>query len=125
RYDIESWSDLERWFFGNLALQKRYSMTRGCPFGTIGSGITDADELIRLDLCRIFEAMRRRIASFFIKEKAQGRLAVEVNEDELADYCIATAQGAMLMGKIKRSSEAVETVMRQALAHLRQFARAQ
>src|SRR5262249_48393082 len=54
RYDIETWTDLERWFLGNLALQKRYGMTRGCPFGTIGSGVTDADELIRLDLCRIF-----------------------------------------------------------------------
>ena len=123
RYDIGSWEDLERWFLDQVELQKKFQMTRGCPFGTIGNGLTGQDELIRLDLCRIFDAVRMRIAAFFIKEKAQGRLAQETDEELLADYCIAVAQGAMLMGKIRRSNQAVETAMREALAHLRQFAR--
>jgi AcrR family transcriptional regulator len=123
RYDIDSWADIEGWFLGQLELQRRYRMTRGCPFGTIGNGVTAADELIRLDLCRIFDAVRSRIAAFFIKEKAQGRLAPEANAEQLADYCLAVAQGAMLMGKIKRSSEAAETIMREALTHLKQFTR--
>ena len=37
-YDIKSWDDLERWFLDHIELQKRFNMTRGCPFGTIGSG---------------------------------------------------------------------------------------
>src|SRR5262249_1226051 len=122
RYDIASWGDLERWFLDQVELQKKFQMTRGCPFGTIGNGLTGQDELIRLDLCRIFDAVRMRIAAFFIKEKAQGRLAQEVDEEHLADYCIAVAQGAMLMGKIKRSSHAVAIAMGEALAHLKQLA---
>jgi hypothetical protein len=39
----------------------------------------------------------------------------------MADFCIATIQGAMLMGKIKRSSLAAETSAREALAHLRGY----
>src|SRR6266481_9443538 len=35
-YEISSWRDLERWFAAHLELQKRYQMTRGCPFGTLG-----------------------------------------------------------------------------------------
>src|SRR5262245_7940535 len=122
RYDIASWDDLERWFLDQVELQKRFEMTRGCPFGTIGNGLTGQDELIRLDLCRIFDAVRMRIAAFFIKEKAQGRLAQGVDDEHLADYCIAVPQGAMLMGKIKRSSQAVAIAMGEALAHLKQFA---
>ena len=37
KYEIESWEDLERWFRAHLELQKRFRMTRGCPFGTIGN----------------------------------------------------------------------------------------
>jgi hypothetical protein len=36
-YEINSWEDLERWFFSNIDLQKKFRMTRGCPFGTIGN----------------------------------------------------------------------------------------
>ena len=123
KHDIETWAGLERWFLDHLELQKQYDMRRSCPFGTIGNGVTDSDELIRLDLCRIFEAVRMRIAAFLIKEKAQGRLAPEANEEQLADYCIAVVQGAMFMGKIKRSSEATEATMREALAHVKRHVR--
>src|SRR5262249_19069406 len=87
-YDIESWQDLEKWFRAQTTLQRSFKMTRGCPFGTIGNEITENDELIRQDLSLIFEVIRHKIASFFIKEKAKGRLVHEANEESLADFCI-------------------------------------
>jgi len=39
----------------------------------------------------------------------------------MADFCIATIQGAMLMGKIKRSSRTVETTSQEALTHLKGY----
>lgn len=56
-YDIASWQDLERWFSAHLKLQKSFSMTRGCPFGTIGNEVTENDELIRQDLSLLFEVV--------------------------------------------------------------------
>lgn len=123
KYDIASWTDLERWFLDHIELQKKYRMTRGCPLGTIGNGVTEADELIRLDLSHIFEVVRNRLAAFFIREKARGRLAAEANEQAMADFCIAVVQGAMFHAKIKRSSQLGEATVRQALAHLRQYIR--
>ena len=121
-YDIASWDDLERWFFTQIGLQRRFRMTRGCPFGTIGNEVTENDELIRQDLSLIFEVARSKIATFFVKEKASGRLDPDVREDHLADFCLATIQGAMLMGKVKRSSQLVESVAHEAMAHLRGYA---
>jgi AcrR family transcriptional regulator len=121
-YEIDSWDDLERWFFSNIELQKRFRMTRGCPFGTIGNEVTENDELIRQDLSLIFEVVKNKLATFFIKEKAKGRLNPDANEEQMADFCIATIQGAMLLGKIKRNSRTVETTVREALAHLKHFA---
>ena len=120
-YDIASWEDLEQWFVAQVALQKRFRMTRGCPFGTIGNEVTENDELIRQDLSLIFEIVRAKIATFFVKEKASCRLDSAVREDELADFCLATIQGAMLMGKVTRSSQLVESVVREAMAHLRRY----
>ena len=117
-YEIESWEDLERWFMAQLELQKRFRMTRGCPFGTIGNEVAESDELIRQDLSLIFEVVKNKLAAFFIKEKAKGGIPLGTDEEALADFCIATVQGAMLMGKIKRSSRPVEMTIREALSHI-------
>src|SRR5215472_7590338 len=118
-YNISSWHDLENWFFGQIELQKTYGMKRGCPFGTIGNELREGDELIRQDLSLIFEVMRSKLTAFFIREKAKSRLAKDAKEDQLADFCIASVQGAMLMGKIQRTSEVAEASLREAIAHLR------
>jgi hypothetical protein len=97
-------------------------MTRGCPFGTLGNEVTENDELIRQDVSLIFEVVKNKLTAFFVKEKAKGRLAKKVNEEELADFCIATIQGGMLLGKIKRDSRPVEIAVREGMIHLRRFA---
>jgi TetR/AcrR family transcriptional regulator, transcriptional repressor for nem operon len=121
-YEIKSWKDLEKWFLAHAALQKHYEMTRGCPFGTLGNEVTENDELIRQDVSLIFEVVKNKLAAFFVKEKAKGRLARKANAEELADFCIATIQGGMLMGKIKRDSRPVEIAVREGMTHLRRFA---
>src|ERR1700730_3740752 len=120
-YDVGSWEDLERWFASHIELQKKFRMLRGCPFGTVGNGVTDKDELIRQDLSHLFEIVKNKLRAFFIREKAQGRRRADADEDRLADVCIATIQGAMLMGKVKRSPLPVEAAVREALAHLRRY----
>src|SRR5229473_3186727 len=117
-YDITSWDDLARWFNAQIALQKSYRMTRGCPFGTIGNEVTENDELIRQDLSLIFEVAKGKLATFFVREKASGRLEPHVREEQLADFCLAMIQGAMLMGKVKRNSQLVEHVVQEAMTHL-------
>ena len=120
-YEIDSWRDLEQWFRAQVELQKSFQMTRGCPFGTMGNEVTENDELTRQDLSLIFEVVKNKLAAFFIKEKAKGRLAKQASEERMADFCIATIQGAMLMGKIRRNSQTVESTVREALAHLKRY----
>jgi AcrR family transcriptional regulator len=121
-YEIDSWQDLEKWFRAQIQLQESFQMTRGCPFGTIGNEITADDELIRQDLSLIFEVIKNKLASFFIKEKAKGRLLKEAKPDSMADFCIAVIQGAMLMGRVRRTSQTATATVQEALAHLKGFA---
>ena len=79
------------------------------------------DELIRQDVSLIFEVIKNKLAAFFVKEKAKGKLAKQADPERMADFCISSIQGAMLMGKIKRSSQTVERTVQEALAHLRSY----
>lgn len=120
-YEVKSWQDLEQWFQAHIELQKRFNMTRGCPFGTVGNELTEDDGLIRQDLSLLFEIMKNKLATFFVREKAKGRLVKDANEEQLAAFCIATIQGAMLMGKIDRNSQPVQAAVQEALAHLKRY----
>ena len=121
-YDVDSWDELRECFLIHIKLQERFNMTRGCPIGTVGNEVTERDELIRQDVNLIFQVIKNKLASFFIREKARSRLAKDAREDQLADFCIAAVQGAMLMGKIQRSSHVAEASIHEALKHLRRYA---
>lgn len=121
-YEVSSWSDLERWFLSHVRLQETFGMKRGCPFGTIGNEITENDELIRQDVNLIFEAVKNKLAAFFIGEKARGALSRDADPARMSEFAVAAIQGAMLIGRVKRSSEAAKTVAAEASAHLRRYA---
>jgi AcrR family transcriptional regulator len=120
-YEITSWDDLERWLAAHVEAQKSFRMTRGCPFGTIGNEVTENDDLIRSDMNLLFEIVKNKLASFFSREKGAGRLAKEADEVQLAELCLATVQGGMLLGKIRRSAKPVEATFRELLAHLKRY----
>jgi AcrR family transcriptional regulator len=120
-YRVSSWQDLEKWFFAHIKLQKRFRMTRGCPFGTVGNEIMAQEGAVREDLSGIFEVVKTKLAAFFEKEKREGRLAKNASAKLLADFCIVTVQGAMLLGKVKQDNKPVEAAVRQALTHLKKY----
>src|SRR5215470_17468971 len=120
-YEISSWRDLEKWFRAHVELQMHYEMTRGCPFGTLGNEATVNDELIRQDVSLIFEVIKNKLAAFFVKEKAKRKLAKQADPERMAEFCISSIQGAMLMGKVKRSSQTVERTVQEAMAHLKSY----
>jgi TetR/AcrR family transcriptional regulator, transcriptional repressor for nem operon len=122
KYEIHSWKDLEKWFNSHVDWQMTFGMTRGCPIGTVANEITEEDELIRQDVSLIIELIKYKLAAFFIREKARGNLRKDADEERLADFCIATLQGAMLMGKIRRNKRPVEMAFREALEHLKYYA---
>jgi len=120
-YEVTSWDELEQWFVAHLKLQERYGMTRGCPYGILANEITANDEAIRQDLRLIFGFVKSKLAAFFLQEKARGRLRKRADAERMAEFCIATVQGAMLMGKLERSSDTVAATAREALEHLKGY----
>lgn len=122
-YKIESWDHLRDWFHSQALLQDQFGMTRGCPFGTIASDLTENDDLIRQDLSLLFELVTHHLARFFLQEKASGRLDPQASETELANICISSIQGGMLIGKVRRERATVDLSTQHALKYLESFRR--
>ena len=120
-FDIDSWQGLETWFNDHIEMQKRFHMTRGCPVGTIGHDVTEQHELIRQDVSLIFEVMKRKLLTLFVREKGRGLLAEHADEEALSTFCIAVIQGGMLLSKVARSSRPVECIAAEAGRHVRRY----
>lgn len=120
-FNIDSFADLQGWFERHLELQKMSQMTRACPIGTMANDVTEGDELIRQDVALILDVMRRKLASFFRKEKAAGRLTEEADEEALATFCLGVVQGGMMLGRVTRTSSPAAQVVSEALVHIRTY----
>jgi len=120
-YDVDSWDELRECFLIHIKLQERFNMTRGCPIGTVGNEVTERDELIRQDVNLIFQVIKNKLASFFIREKAKGNLRADADAEQLANFSLATLQGAMMIGKVQRSSRPVEIAIGEAWKHIERY----
>jgi hypothetical protein len=72
---------LERWFSAQVEMQRRFRVTRECPFGTIGNEVTENDELIRQDLSLIFELVGNQLATFFIRRRPRAGFQTRSTKD--------------------------------------------
>jgi hypothetical protein len=86
-------------------LQKRYKMTRGCPFGTVGNELTENDGLIRQDLGHLFEVVKHKLATFFVREKAQGRLLKDATKSTWLLSASPQYKGLYSWAKLKETAE--------------------
>lgn len=123
RYELDSWDDLDQCLASHLEFQKRFKMTRGCPVGMLGNELKEGDELTRRSLSHILDLMLARFESFFSREKVGGRLANDVDVEQLANFCVAIIQGAMLTGKIRGNCRCVESTFEDLLSHLKRYAK--
>ena len=123
RYEIDSWDDLDQCLASHLEFQKKFKMTRGCPVGMLGNELKEGDELTRQSISHILDLMLARFESFFSREKVGGRLANNVDVEQLANFCVAIIQGAMLTGKIRGNCLCVESTFEDLLSHLKRYAK--
>ena len=121
KYELDSWEDLEQCLAGHLEFHQKFRMTRSCLIGTLGSELKDGDELTRQPINLILDLMMVRLSSFFSREKVAGRLSSAADVEQLANFCVATIQGALLTGKARRNCRCVESIFEDLLMHLKRY----
>ena len=120
---INSWKDLERFFYDHVNGIKMFNSERSCPVGSIGNELASENEEIRKDVNLIFGFMRNNISNFLKDLKDKGKLKKSADPESLADFCISAVQGSLLLAKVRKDSKAAENTADHALKYLKSFAK--
>lgn len=75
---------------------------RGCLIGDLSLEATGSSELLRAQLASIFREWREPFAVCIAEAQASGEIADDFDAQELAEFLLASWQGAMLRMKVER-----------------------
>jgi TetR/AcrR family transcriptional repressor of nem operon len=82
--------------------------SRGCLIGDLSLEASGTSELLRTQLETIFSEWRAPFAVCIREAQASGQIAGDFDAEELAEFLLASWQGAMLRMKVERSGAALE-----------------
>ncbi|PDT75374.1 TetR family transcriptional regulator [Bradyrhizobium sp. C9] len=82
--------------------------TRGCLIGDFSLEASGSSEMLREQLDEIFREWRAPFAGCIAEAQAKREIASDFDPDALADFLLASWQGAMLRMKVERSAAALE-----------------
>jgi TetR/AcrR family transcriptional repressor of nem operon len=85
---------------------------RGCLIGDLSLEATGSSEMLRAQLAQIFQEWREPFAACIAEAQASGEIASDFDARELAEFLLASWQGAMLRMKVERSAEPLERFKR-------------
>lgn len=81
---------------------------RGCLIGDLSIEATGSSEVLRAQLEKIFQEWRVPFAACIAEAQASGEIATDGDALELAEFLLASWQGAMLRMKVERSAAPLE-----------------
>ena len=81
---------------------------RGCLIGDLSLEATGSSEMLRAQLGKIFQEWRKPFAACIAEAQATSEIASDFDALELAEFLLASWQGAMLRMKVERSGAALE-----------------
>lgn len=83
-------------------------LKRGCLIGDFSAEATQLNEQVRLRLADIFLEWRSYFARCIAEGQAIGEIDVTFEPDDLADFLLASWEGAILRMKVERSTAALQ-----------------
>jgi TetR/AcrR family transcriptional repressor of nem operon len=81
---------------------------RGCLIGDFSLEAPGSSEVLRLRLAEIFEEWRQPFAHCIAEAQASGEIETQFDATELAEFLLASWEGAILRMKVERSPKALE-----------------
>jgi len=81
---------------------------RGCLIGDLSLEAAPVSELLRDRLSQIFAEWRALFAACVTEALAQGQVRADLDAEDLADFLLASWEGAILRMKVERSAAPLE-----------------
>jgi len=94
----------------------RAEFSRGCLIGDFSLEAAPQSEMLRARLAEIFAEWRAPFAACIAEAQAIGEIAATFPPEELAEFLLASWEGAILRTKVERTAEPLERFKRIAFA---------
>lgn len=89
-------------------IQRERNCVGGCPLGNLAAELADSHDGFRARLQDVFSAWRERLTAALAEAQARGDLRSECRPEAVANFLVASLEGAMLMTKLTRDIEVME-----------------
>ncbi len=113
---------IHRFLDGVLETQRQRNCVGGCPMGNLASELSDVHEGFRRRLAEIFTRWRERLTEALRDAQSDGSLAPACDATRLAQFLVASLEGAILMTKVTKEIQVMETCVCELKAHLGHYA---
>ena len=100
-----------------LDAQRQRNCVGGCPLGNLASELSDVHEGFRSRLASVFSAWRDRLTQALEESRARGRVTAECQPAVVAQFLVASLEGAILMAKVSQDIG----VMEQCVAEMKRY----
>jgi TetR/AcrR family transcriptional repressor of nem operon len=98
-----------RCFLGRvLAAQRARNCVGGCAFGNLAAELSDVHEGFRARLAGVFSAWRARLTQVLGEAQADGSVRAECRPEAVAQFLVASLEGAILMTKLTKDIAVME-----------------
>ena len=86
------------------ARQREENCQGGCAMGNLALEMSDVHDGFRQRLVGVFDAWRKRIEEILVDAQKSERIRQSLDPGSLAQFIVATVEGAILLGKVKKDS---------------------
>jgi TetR/AcrR family transcriptional repressor of nem operon len=91
-----------------LAAQRERNCVGGCALGNLASELSDVHEGFRARLSVVFSAWRERLTGALEDAQAVGSVRPECRPEAVAQFLVASLEGAILMSKLSKDIAVME-----------------
>jgi TetR/AcrR family transcriptional repressor of nem operon len=106
-----------------LEAQRERNCVGGCPLGNLASELSDIHEGFRARLASVFSAWRVRLTAALEGARRAGDLVEECRPEAVAQFLVASLEGAMLLSKVTKDIGVMEQCVAEMKHHLALYER--
>ena len=105
-----------------MDIQRSNGFRGGCPLGSLASELAENDSAAREDVVAGYRRWQSAIRGGLAAMRDRGGLVDSADVDGLATALLTSLQGGLLLAKVLRDGEPLETALSTAIDHIATFA---
>lgn len=119
---LDSLEALRSWAAAIVDMQRSNGFRGGCPLGSLASELAESDSAAREDAAEGYRRWHNTIRVGLGNLRDCGVLVGSADVDKLATALLTSLQGGLLLAKVLRDGEPLQTALSTAIDHIETFA---